>query len=186
MADPNHVAQLDRLDIWSVCFYRVGLSAIALGLAWAAWLEISPAQIGVGFGWLFVAGGAALAAANVHLYAKLIRWLLQMATGAGLLMLLIAVMVPLSHEGGVFSGGLALLFVSVCGFALKEQYCFHLYGMWLLPLLLGAALMPMSGDQAWIGALALACAAVIYAYLAVAKWRMPLHFDIGDKSKYQI
>jgi uncharacterized integral membrane protein len=58
--------------------------------------------------------------------------------------------------------------------------------MWLLPLLLGAALMSMSGDQAWIGALALACAAVIYAYLAVAKWRMPLHFDIGDKSKYQI
>jgi len=29
-------------------------------------------------------------------------------------------------------------------------------------------------------------AGLLYAWLAAAKWRMPLHFDIGDKSLYKI
>jgi len=32
----------------------------------------------------------------------------------------------------------------------------------------------------------LAPAAVLYVVLAFAKLRMPLHFDVGDKSRYQV
>ena len=38
----------------------------------------------------------------------------------------------------------------------------------------------------WAAALvALVCGALL-SLLALAKWRMPLHFDIGDKGRYQI
>ena len=37
----------------------------------------------------------------------------------------------------------------------------------------------------WLPLTALVCGALL-TLLALAKWRMPLHFDIGDKGRYQI
>ena len=186
MADPDHIPQMDGLDVCSVFCYRVGLSAIAVGLVVTAWLELSTTVGDPTFGWVLVAAGTVLATANVHLYAKLIRWILHMATGSGLLLFLLAVMLPPPFDGVTFSAGLGLLFVSVCGFAFKEQFCFGLHGMWLLPLLLGIALLLWSSDYSQVVALATGSAGLLYGYLALAKWRMPVHFDIGDKSKYQL
>ena len=67
-----------------------------------------------------------------------------------------------------------------------EQFCFRIPGLRLVPLFLATSLIPLlAGKVAFAGALLL-LSGVIYSALAFAKWRMPLHFDVGDKSKYQI
>jgi uncharacterized integral membrane protein len=182
MADPDHIPTMDTLDRWSACLYRTGLSLIALGFAFTAWLEVAAPSAPV-LGWLLVAVGVTLATANLHLYAKAFRWVFQMATGAALSLLLIAT-IALPRNDLLLCAGLALLCVPACGFALKEQFCFRLPGMRLLPLLLAVAVPP--GLAGWPAALALSGATLLYGYLAIAKWRMPLHYDIGDKSKYQV
>ncbi|NVP00192.1 hypothetical protein HWA77_08230, partial [Photobacterium damselae subsp. damselae] len=40
--------------------------------------------------------------------------------------------------------------------------------------------------QAQISILFSMASAILLAVAAFSKWRMPLHFDIGDKSRYQI
>jgi len=39
---------------------------------------------------------------------------------------------------------------------------------------------------AWAAALVALVSGALLTLLALAKWRMPLHFDIGDKGRYQI
>ena len=185
MADPHHIPEMDGLDIWSVRLYRTGLTVIALGLAAAAWHAATSVHVVPAFGWLVVAAGASLATANLHLYAKTFRWVFHMATGLAMPTLLAAMMLSPAHREWVFALGLALLFVAISGFALKEQFCFQLPGMRLLPVLLIAMLVPWPAGVSWIPAVALMTATLLYGYLALAKWRMPLHFDVGDKSKYE-
>ncbi len=183
MADPDHTPIMDALDRWSACFYRTGLSLVALGFAFAAWLHVVSIGSAPILGWLVVAVGVTLATANLHLYAKAFRWFFQMVTAGALSLLLISA-VALPRSELLFSAAIALLCVPVCGFALKEQFCFQVPGMRLLPILLAVAVLPWLAG--WPAALALGGAALLYGYLVLAKWRMPLYYDIGDKSKYQI
>ena len=71
------------------------------------------------------------------------------------------------HEGACASSSLAILS------AMAEIEA----GRYDCVLVLGAAL-PAAALTAGAG--------VLLGVLAVAKWRMPLHFDIGDRSRYQI
>jgi uncharacterized integral membrane protein len=179
MADPQHIAELDRFDRGSVRVYRAGLIVSAAGLLLFAAAEI---------GWLdpvlarwVVCVGAALSIANLHLYVKRIRAVIVVAGWTGLILLLAPVPFPL-----VGLAGLGCIFVSLSGFALKEQFCFRIPFLRAVPLLLATALLPLALGPAPVAAVLLAAAGVLYAILAVAKLRMPLHFDIGDKSKYQV
>ena len=119
----------------------------------------------------------------MHLYDKQIRWFIGMTGWFGAVLLF--------TSGGpdapwLYTAGLGFLFVSLSAYALKEQFCFRIPGLRLVPLLLAGALIPLlSGHPAIAGALLLT-AGLIYTALIVAKWRMPLHFDVGDKSKYQL
>ena len=94
----------------------------------------------------------------------------------------------LSHW--VSHAGLGFLFVALSALALKERFCFRIPGLRLVPLLLALSLIPLLLDQGAtsgqneggagiVAAALLAPAAVVYGLLAIAKVRMPLHFDIG-------
>ena len=185
MADPHHVPVLDSFDQFTVRLYRTGLSLAAGGLAWATVALIagrSPV-----WAWMCVVLGTALAVLNVHLYDKRVRWVIQTAAWTGALLQLVAAgPVPEVVAHWAFHAGLGFFFVSLSGFALKEQFCFRLPALRLVPLLLATSLLPLVAGVPQAAGVLVGLAALIYVALAVAKVRMPLHFDVGDKSKYQI
>jgi hypothetical protein len=71
-------------------------------------------------------------------------------------------------------------------FALKEQFCFQLKALRLVPVFLGISAFALWLEVVVLSAPLLGLTGLIYARLALAKATMPLHFDIGDKSKYQV
>lgn len=196
MADPDHVPNLDRFDERTVRLYRGGLAVCALGLLMAAVLYLTmgavPGLVEYGLSWLRVAWvvlvyGVGLSVLDMHLYDKKIRWSVAGAGWLGtVLVLAAAVMASSTVSWWVEHAGVGFLFVAVSGFALKEQFCFRIPFLRAMPVLLALTLIPMLG-RLWVFAgIGLLLAAGLQAVLAVAKLRMPLHYDIGDKSKYQI
>jgi uncharacterized integral membrane protein len=183
VADPHHIAVLDGLDVLTVRLYRAGfavstLGVAALALSGAQALDPAPAR------WLAVAG-VTLSAAHVHLYDKRFRWLIPSFAWAGLL----ALCAPSSTPAGLafFSHlGLGLCLVSLSALALKEQLCFRVPGLRLVPLGLAIGVFASYAEQPVIAAVSWGAAAAVLAALTVAKARMPLHFDIGDRSHYQL
>jgi uncharacterized integral membrane protein len=179
MADPHHVALLDGYDRGSVRAYRAGLggAAVGLGALTAASAGHAPLEVAR---WLVVVG-AALSLANVHLYDKRIRAVIVGAGWTGAVLLLAPVPWPLVHLAG-----LGFVFVALSGFALKEQFCFRIPFLRAVPLLLATSLVPLAIGPMPLATALLGAATAALGLLAVAKLRMPLHFDIGDKSRYQV
>jgi uncharacterized integral membrane protein len=182
MANPEHVAELTPLDRWTVGLYRGGLCVGAFGLAALAGTfgaELDP----VWARWAVLAA-VGLIAADLHLYDPTIRWIIGAAGWTG------AVLTAIPLHGGVagwvHDAGLGFLFVVFSAVALKERMCFRLPVVVLVPPLLAGALVPMRVGFAPLAAGPLALAAAVFALLAVAKLRMPVHYDIGDKSRYQV
>ncbi len=179
MADPHHVAALDAFDRGSVRTYRAGLTVAAVGLILSAAAELGLFDL-VTARWVVLVG-AALSIANLHLYVKRIRAVIVLSGWVGASLLLAPWPLPL-----VKLAGMGFVFVSLSGFAVKEQFCFRIPFLRAVPLLLATALVPMRFGPPPVAAGLLGLAGLLYAILAVAKWRMPLHFDIGDKSRYEV
>ena len=187
MADPHHIPALDAFDWLTVRLYRGGIALSAIGLlALAATLAtpvlsgLRPAAEGA------VLVGAAASIANMHLYDKRIRWVIGASGWVG------AVLLVNSGHGGptlepwVHHAGLGFVVVSFSAVAIKEQFCFKIPGLRAVPALLALSLIPMLLGQGPVAAALLGVAGLVYAALAVAKMRMPLHFDVGNKAAYQI
>lgn len=178
MANPEIESELDGIDRLSVCLYRLGLSLTALLLLCrGASLLIgqdflSPAN------WLAAqAVACGVCGLCLHVYDKRIRFLLQ-GLGWGALLL------SVGGAPDVLVLGAAL--ATLAGLAFKEQFCFAIPGIRAVPLLLPLLWLLELAGIGWVAALvALVCGALL-TLLALAKWRMPLHFDIGDKGRYQI
>jgi uncharacterized integral membrane protein len=186
MANPEHKEALDRLDKVSVCMYRLGISVFSLALLSYVFVLLDKAML---FSLphqfehntlLFIGIGTALSAANVHVYSKWVRTAIMYSGWLGLLVLISdieLVRVWLS---------LGFMFITFSGIALKESFCFKVVGLKLVPVLLAIS-VPLIMLELW-----LACAALlgvsgfILGYLSIVKWRMPLHFDIGIKARYEI
>ena len=118
----------------------------------------------------------------MHLYAKQIRWFIGVSGWFGAILLV-------ASRGETLllhTAGLGFLFVALSGYALKEQFCFRIPGLRLVPLFLAGSLLPLLFGKPLFAGIPLLLSGLIYSALVVAKWRMPLHFDVGDKSKYQI
>lgn len=182
MADPHHQEVLDGFDRATVTLYRSGIGVAAVGLGvHAASLATGAALPGR---WLVLAGVAAIAA-DLHLYDKRIRWVFGAAAWTGVV--LGALPAPGGWLGELLGdAGLGFLYVTLSGVALKEQFCFRLPLMQAVPVLLASSLVPLVLGAALPAAALSAGAALLLGTLALAKWRMPLHFDIGDRSRYQI
>jgi uncharacterized integral membrane protein len=159
---------MDRLDHLTVIVYRMGLTLAAPIIALLPWTQNNSIQPLV-----FVA--AAMCASSLHIYMKSFRLLLQMATWVGLLCVLFGW--PMIGMGGAF--------ITLGGLCVKEYFCFKIPGLQLQPFLL-ASLWACLVFEWTIAAqiLALICAG-LFLVVGIAKWRMPRHFDIGDKTRYE-
>ncbi len=169
MADPHIQSPMDMLDKLSVLAYRFGLTASAplvVLLPWCGYSQVLP--------WLFIA--TSLCSAFLHIYLKHFRLLLQCSCWCGLILLVL----------GQEALALGAAFVTLGGLSFKEGFCFSIPGLKGQPLLL-AILWGLLMLQFTLAAQVVAslCGLLLFV-TAIAKWRMPLHFDIGDKSKYQI
>jgi uncharacterized integral membrane protein len=130
--------------------------------------------------------GMGLSVASMHLYDKRIRWIIRTVSWLGVVLLLTSATLGAEFEHFVHSLGLGFVFVSASAFALKEQFCFQLKALRLVPVFLGISAFALWLEVVVLSAPLLGLTGLIYARLALAKATMPLHFDIGDKSKYQV
>lgn len=185
MANPEHIPNMDALDNASVQLYRSGLALAALSLIGASVSLVLAPQYAP-LCWVAVTAGAGLSVANMHLYAKLIRWIIGAAGWTGVVLMLLAAQQEPVAERWIGFAGLGFIFVALSAFALKEQFCFRIPLLRAVPVFLASALLPLVLDRGMLAAPLLALAGAVLAVLAYQKTRMPLHFDIGDKSAYQI
>lgn len=180
MGDPHHIPVLTPFDVLTVRLYRLGLATVPVGLVALAAEQLT-GRSGL-MGWGLVWLGVQLAVADIHLYDSRFRWVFTVLAQLGSLFgLLGAVLqVPL-----LWWAGLGFLFATHSGIGLKERLCFKVTGMRVQPAVLAASLVPLVAGWGLAAAGLLGLGALIAANLARVKGMQPLHYDIGDKSKYR-
>jgi uncharacterized integral membrane protein len=194
MANPEHTPTMDSFDNLTVVLYRIGISICAMTLLIGAIGRAMPApSLSLANPWapwalktdLFLIVGIALSVTNVHLYAKVFRWIFSVSAWLGAVLLIIA---PGTGDAArvVACAGLGFLFVTLSAFALKERLCFRIPGLRLVPFLLAVATFANLANATDAVAITMGLSGLILSLLAFQKWRMPLHFDVGDKSAYEI
>lgn len=168
MADPHIQSPMDKLDVLTVIVYRSGF---VLATLFTALLAYAPhiAQFG-----LLLAG--AMLASSVHLYLKSFRLLIQYSMWAGLLL----------QAFGQPELALGAAFLVIGALAFKEYFCFRIWGLNFMPVLVAILWLAIVAKWTFIALAVIVICTVLLALLTIQKWRMPLHFDIGDKTKYQI
>lgn len=169
MADPHIKSKMDWLDYLSVIVYRSGFVLAAPSIALLPWETRYPA-----IQMCFVA--ATLCASSLHIYMKNFRLLLQAATWGGLLVAILGF--PMIGLGGAF--------ITLGGLCFKEYFCFKVPGLRAQPLILAGLWFALMLEQALIAQGLAGLSALLFLVVSIAKWRMPFHFDIGDKTKYEM
>ncbi|KGQ71284.1 membrane protein [Chelonobacter oris] len=168
MADPHIRSPMDFWDYLTVILYRSGfvVAVPAVGL-----LPYYPDWATKG-----VLLAAVLCASSLHIYLKHFRLLLQLATWVAAVCFVFGQ--PLL--------GLGAAFFTLGGLCYKEYFCFRVFALNLQPLFFAVFWFTLA-FQATVPAQVLsAIIALLMLVLSIKKWLMPLHFDIGDKSKYQV
>lgn len=187
MATPEHTPEMKPLDNLTVVLYRTGLSIAALAALIYSIERILGFRLLGDFYLSCFACGIALASADVHLYDPRFRWFIPLMSWIGFMLLAFAYSLkgsgsPAEHVLEAVS--LGFFYIGASMFAVKESFCFKITGLNLVPLLLcGTAfsrLLKAPGIEPYF----LLPAAFLFTWMVVAKWRMPLHFDVGDKSYY--
>ena len=186
MANPEHTPEMEGLDYLTVAWYRVGLTIFAISIALHA-LEELIGWVVLGEWFLPLVGlSAASASANMHLYDPRFRWFVPLMSWIAFALLLFV----LNAAGAVREIGsligLGFFYAGMGMLAVKESFCFKIWGLPMVPFLLAGAILLRLGGANLIAAICLAVAALLYLWMVIAKWRMPLHFDIGDKSAYRM
>lgn len=168
MADPQIKSPMDFWDYLTVCIYRGGFILAAI---FTALLPYFPqiAQIGI-------LAAAACCASSLHIYMKNIRLLLQFATWVALFCALLGL--PELALGGAL--------VTLGGLAFKEYFCFRIFALNWQPIFVAVIWVSVVLQLYLLQQIMTAVSGLLFFILAVQKWQMPLHFDIGDKSKFQI
>lgn len=180
MANIEHQETLDSLDKLSVCLYRLGISLFALTLIALAMVVYGVFLQGYQWALTSICVAGALSAANVHIYSKRVRVVICWSSWIGLIL-----MVSDFELSRVWLA-LGFIFVTFSGIALKESFCFKVPGLKLVPVLLATATFSFWYELPILAALSMLIAGLIMGYLSIAKWRMPLHFDIGIKDNYEV
>ncbi|MCI5121142.1 MAG: hypothetical protein D3908_08140, partial [Candidatus Electrothrix sp. AUS4] len=183
---PEHTPEMNSLDNMTVALYRTGLTIAAIAALMYSIEGIIGMQI-LGVFYLPVfATGIALASADVHLYDPKFRWLFPFVSWTGFIILAFAYALkgktPLAATFADLS--LGFFYIGAGMFALKESFCFRIIGLPFVPLFLCFAIISRILGAPAAESYFLLPAALLLTWLCIAKWRMPLHFDIGDKSLY--
>lgn len=182
MADPHIEETLDIWDKVSICVYRTGIVITGVAL-----IALAAQQLFYPY-WLkqtivFVGLGAILQASSLHIYMKSVRTILVGTTWIGIWLLSLSFTVS-----GVWVAYFALggFFVTQAGLAFKESFCFSLFILKLIPIILGGSWFLMVFNQPEIAAGCLVLVGGLYLYMGWKKVNMPLHFDLGDRTKYEV
>ncbi|OOR99951.1 hypothetical protein B0187_03855 [Haemophilus paracuniculus] len=168
MADPHIQSPLDVWDKLTVICYRSGFVVATLMLALLPYFP-NLAQLG-----LLIAG--TMLASSLHIYLKPIRFTFQFAMWIGLLCQIFGV--------PTLALGAALLVIG--GLCYKEYFCFRIFGLAAQPILLALLWLATVAEIPLAQIILSTIASLLLLILSIQKWRMPLHFDIGDKGKYQV
>ncbi|WP_018651210.1 DUF2301 domain-containing membrane protein [Actinobacillus capsulatus] len=168
MADPHIQSPMDFWDYLTVILYRMGFVVATL------MVFLLPYQMQIAQKGLLIAG--VLLVSSLHLYLKTFRFLFQFVVWIGLLCYVFNL--PLIALG-------AMLF-SIGGLSYKEYFCFRVFGLNFQPILMAVLWLSIVFEQNILLQLLSICCGLLLLILSIQKWRMPLHFDIGDKTKYQI
>ena len=168
MADPHIKSPMDFWDYLTVIIYRNGFVLAAIMLLLLPF-QSSMAQVG-----LLIAG--TMLASSLHLYLKNFRYLFQFVMWIGLLCQVWKI------ESLAFGASLMV----IGGLCYKEYFCFRIWGLNLQPILLALLWSLTLLQISWLFIPLALLTGILTLSLAIQKWRMPLHFDIGDKNKYQI
>ncbi|OCH34137.1 DUF2301 domain-containing membrane protein [Aliivibrio fischeri] len=187
MASIDHIEKLDALDKLSVVTYRTGITLFGITLI------VFSLAIADDIGFILIkndylmelalalfAVSSAMSAANLHVYDKKVRLIITWSAWIGLVLL-----ITIDSE---ILAWLPIGFLCVCfsGIALKESFCFKVIGLKAIPFLLCISILMLAIEVWLIAIICLFLSGVIFIFLAIQKWRMPLHFDIGNKANYQI
>lgn len=171
MADPHIKSDMDWLDYLTVITYRLGFVLAVPSILLLPW------EAETGFPALkacYVA--ATMCACCLHIYMKTFRLLLQAATWGGLVCYVLGF--------GMF--GLGGAFITLGGLCFKEYFCFKVPGLRAQPLLLAVLWFALVLHVDFVAQGLAALSALLFLIVSIAKWRMPLHFDIGDKTKFEV
>ena len=182
MADPQHEEPLDAFDRTTVVVYRSGLALAALALGVTALQDAlgHPTKTAL---W-GVSAGVVASVACMHLYDKRIRWVIASSAWTGAVLQIGASLNAGGLQHTVWLAGQGFFFISLSALALKEQFCFRVPLLKAVPLFLAASLVPLT-LQTPGAAIPLAVSSLVLTVLAYRKWKMPLHFDIGNRALYQ-
>lgn len=168
MADPHIQSPMDFWDYLTVIIYRSGF-IIATLMIFLLPYQSEQAQKG-----LLVAG--TMLGSSLHLYLKQFRLIFQFAAWIGLLC-------AIFNLPSLAFGAILLV---IGGLSYKEYFCFRIFGLNFQPILVGILWFAVLFEQTILIQILSGICGLLLLILTIQKWRMPLHFDIGDKSKYQI
>jgi len=169
MADPHIQSNMDWLDHLTVCIYRMGFTLCFPVIALLPWDLGYPMEN-------YVLICAIMCASSLHIYMKFFRLLLQMAMWVALISVLL----------GYPEIGLGGTFITLGGLCFKEYFCFKIPGLPFQPLILAALWFSLQFDMDFTSKVLATISSLLFLVVSIAKWRMPRHYDIGDKSKYDI
>ena len=158
MADPHIQSPMDVWDKLTVIIYRTGFVIAAFSILALTWYP-QQAQNAI-----LIA--ATCCASSLHIYLKHFRLTFQFSTWLALLCALLG-----WHE---------------LSLGVKEYFCFRVPLLNLQPAFVAALWFAWVFEGGGIARILSLIVGGLLLILAVQKWRMPLHFDIGDKTKYQI
>lgn len=177
MADIHIEEKLDRIDYITVALYRFSFLLSAIAIACLGLGEIWDMNF-TQYGMPLLIVSALIASACVHLYDKTIRWFIQGCA-------IFAVCLSIANILPIIAVGASL--VCWCGLSIKEYYCFRIRLIRITPLVLVLFWLCFA-FSIWPPLLYLSSAlsALLLFTIGIAKFRQPFHFDIGDKSKFQI
>ncbi|MGL1902570.1 MAG: DUF2301 domain-containing membrane protein [Fibrobacterales bacterium] len=187
MANPEHLPEMHSFDKMTVSLYRIGLVIVGLSSLiysvefFAEWSILGDWYLPI------VAMGAALASANIHLYDPRFRWLIPLMSWIGLVIFGISTRIDnvWFHEHAELAA-LGFFYAGTGMMAFKEYFCFKIPGLPFVPFLFAFAIGAFLFSFDTAAYLAVGIASLLYSWLAVAKWTMPLHYDIGDKDQYGV
>lgn len=206
MGDPNVKPELTTYDKVSVVLYRSGIVAAALCLLYGVtfffhvlfevtlpFFIAGPNHLIVF--WIFVIS-VSISTAFLHLYSRQLLNGIRAFAALGVAILLIR---HLTGEGGVeyiiyrqgLSGkagiiGWGFIMAAFSGIGAKEAFCFRLregyaYAILSALLVLGHLFGLLSAGFAFLLLLLIVLLVVVFTF---RKLRLPMYYDIGDKSKY--
>lgn len=189
MADPQHTPKMSSLDNFTVVLYRIGLMIMAISSALFIAENLLSTPLLNQFYLPVFAIGAALSSANVHIYDVRFRWLIPLMSWLGFIFL--AISYGVKAETGtaphiIETGSLGFFYAAAGMFAIKEQFCFKIPGLQTVPFFLAASVGCRFFHLELFETIIIIPASILLLILSISKWRMPLHFDVGDKSKYSM